>query len=233
MRYIILGLLFICQSVFALDTSESAQTRYGQLEVKVNDKGQRELRLDTRVLYVEAGYFGMYKIIPLGEADVILVKKTPSTAAPAEFFFITLLDGTVPMTSESFVAGEKALRPVVDENKIVVNLGLRQGNLEIATYQAGKVSVAKTAVVGKKAKEEYCDYLYQQIYRPFAQGKQCAGVPEETVLAEGEAPAEVYRRLMDNDPRLDEVQFQRLAKTSCLLGKTVQYSAFQKQVCGW
>ncbi|MDD2774607.1 MAG: hypothetical protein PHU06_01490 [Gallionella sp.] len=233
MRYIILGLLFICQSVFALDTSESAQTRYGQLEVKVNDKGQRELRLDTRVLYVEAGYFGMYKIIPLGEADVILVKKTPSTTAPAEFFFITLLDGTVPMTSESFVAGEKALRPVVDENKIVVNLGLRHGNLEIATYQAGKVSVEKTAVVGKKAKEEYCDYLYQQIYRPYSQGKQCVGAPEETVLAEGESPAEVYRRLMDNDPRLDEVQFQKLAKSSCLRGKAVQYSAFQKQVCGW
>ncbi len=233
MRYIILGLLFICQSVFALDTSESAPTRYGQLEVKVTDKGQRELRLDARVLYAEAGYFGMYKIIPLGEADVILVKKTPGGVAPAEFFYITLLDGTVPMTSESFVAGDKPVRPVVEADKIVVNLGLRQGFLEVATYQAGKVVVTKTVIEGKKAKEEYCDYLYQQIYRPYAQGKQCAAVPEVTVLAEGEAPAEVYRRMMDNDPRLDEGQFQQLAKSSCLLGKVVQYTAFQKMVCGW
>lgn len=233
MRYIILGLLFICQSVFALDTSESAQSRYGQLEVKVTEKGVRELRLDTRVLYAEAGYFGMFKIIPLGEADVILVKKTPTGTAPAEFFYITLLDGTVPMTSESFLAGDKPVRPVVDETKIVVNLGLRQGNLEVATYQAGKVSVSRTAITGKKAKEEYCDYLYKQIYRPYSQGKQCAAAAEDTVFAEGEAPAEVYRRMMDNDPRLDEVQFQKLAKSSCLLGKAVQYSAFQKLVCGW
>ena len=233
MRYLILGLLFICQSVFALDTSESAHTRYGQLEVKMTEGGQRELRLDARVLYTASGYFGLYKIIPLGEADVILVKKTPGGNAPAEFFYLTLLDGTVPVTSESFLAGDKPVRPVVTDDKIVVNLGLRQANLEVATYQAGKVTVSKTPIVGKKATEDYCDYLYQQIYRGYALGKQCAAAPEVTVLAEGEAPAEVYRRMMDNDPRLDEAKFQTLAKSSCLIGKAVKYGDFQKAVCGW
>jgi hypothetical protein len=232
MRYLVLGWLLVCQMAFALDTSELAQSRFGQLQVKMGAEGKRELRLADQLLYQDVGYFGMSQVLQLGDADVILVKKTPATALPNEFFFITLNQGVQPILSESFLTGDRPARPVIQDDKIVVNLGLNAGNLEVVTYQAGKITLQKTPIVGKKAKAEYCDYLYKQIYLPYIDGKQCEAAPEAAVFGEGESPAEVYRRMMDNDPRLNETQFQTLAKSACKSGKSVRYTVFKKQVCG-
>jgi hypothetical protein len=234
MRYLILGLCFLCQVAFALDTAELAESRFGQLQVQVTADGKRELRLvDQQVLYRDAGYFAMSQVMKLGDSDVVLLKKSFSTAQPSEFFFVTLTAGVAPILSDTFVAGDRPVLPVVQDDKIVVNLGLRAGNLEIVTYQNGKISVSKTPIVGKKAKEEYCDYLYKQIYLGYIDGKQCDKAPEAAVYGEGESPADVYRRMMDNDPRLNEAQFQAVSKSSCKAGKSVSYATFKTQVCGW
>lgn len=232
MRYVMWLGLFLCQMAFALDTAESAQSRFGQLQIQTGAENTRELRLDKQVLYSDAGYFAMSQLLQVGDADVILVKKTPAKTAPNEFFFITLREGVAPVLSDSFLTGDRPARPVVQEDKIIVNLGLQAGNLEVVTYQNGKISIQKTPIVGKKANPEYCDYLYKQIYVSYVMGKQCELAPEAAVFGEGESPADVYRRMMDNDPRLNETQFQLLAKRSCTSGKTVRYSGFKKQVCG-
>lgn len=233
MRYLLLGLLLICQLAFALDTSESVDSRYGHLQIQKGADGKRELHLEKLLVYSDTGYFAMTQMLRVGDADVILIKKTPATAEPNTYFFITLDTGVDPVLSETFTGGDRPVLPVVKDNTIVANLGLRAGNVEVVTYQKGKITIAKTPLVGKKANEEYCDYLYKQIYLGYIDGKQCTVAPEKAVFGEGESPADVYRRMMDGDPRLNEAQFQALAKSSCLKGKGVRYPAFKKQVCGW
>ncbi len=232
MRYVMLLVLLLCQAAFALDTSESAQSRFGQLHIKLADDKTRALRLDEQLLYQETGYFAMSHILQLGDADVILLKKMPADNAPNEFFFITLRSNSPAQFSATFVAGERPAQPVIQGETIVVNLGLKAGNLEIITYQNGQITVSKTPLEGKKANPEYCDYLYKHIYIGYVEGKKCELTPQDAVFDEGESPAEVYRRMMDNDPRLNETQFQALAKSSCNHKKTVRYNTFKKLVCG-
>lgn len=233
MRYLLLGLLFIYQIAFALDTSESVQSRYGHLQIQKGGDGKRELRLDQRLLYSDSGYFAMSHVWQLGDAEVVLVKKTPANAEPHTYFFMTFNAELSPTFSETFTGGDRPVLPVVQDDKIIANLGLRAGNAEIVTYQQGKISISKTPLVGQKANPEYCDYLYKQIYLSYIDGKQCNTAPEQAVFGEGESPAEVYRRMMDTDPRLNETQFQAIAKSSCKSGKPVRYANFKKQVCGW
>lgn len=233
MRYLLLGLLLVCQLAFALDTSESVDSRYGHLQIQNGADGKRELRLEKLLVYSDAGYFAMTQILRLGDADVILIKKTPATAEPNTFFFITLNTGVDPVFSETFTGGDRPVLPIVKDDKIIANLGLRAGNAEVVTYQNGKITLTQTPLVGKKASPEYCDYLYKQIYLGYIDGKQCTVAPEQAVFGEGESPADVYRRMMDSDPRLNEAQFQALAKSSCQAGKAVKYPTFRKQVCGW
>lgn len=234
MRHFLFALLLLlCQAALALDTSESADSRFGHLQIQPDAKGVRSLHLGSTLLYSDSGYFAMTHVLQLGDKDVVLIKKTPATPTPKSYFFITLSKAQPAVLSQTFVEGDRPVLPRVQDDKIIAALGLRAGNAEIVTYQNGQIALQQTALQGKKANEEYCDYLYKQIYYSYVAGKQCSGAPEASVFGEGESPAEVYRRMMDSDPRLNEANFQSLSKDSCQKGKTVRYAAFRKQVCGW
>lgn len=232
MRYVLLALLLVCQSVLALDTAESFDSRFGHLQIQPGADGKRQLQLDSGLLYSDTGYFAMSQVLQLADKDVILVKKTPANSDPHSYFFITLSKTQPAVISQTFIEGDRKVLPKIQDDKIILNLGLRTGNVEVVTYQNGQITLSQTPLQGKQANEEYCDYLYQQIYLSYVAGKQCDGAPETTVFGEGESPADVYRRMMDNDPRLSERNFQSLSKDSCQKGKPVRYSNFKKQVCG-
>ncbi len=232
MRSLLLALLFLCHSAFALDTSESFDSRFGHLQIQSDSNGKRSLHLAETLLYSDSGYFAMSQVLQIADKDVILIKQTPATAEPHRYFFITLSKNQPAVLSQTFIEGDRKVLPKVENDTILLNLGLRAGNVEVITYQNGQITLKQTPLQGKKANEEYCDYLYKQIYLSYVAGKQCDGAPETTVFGEGESPAEVYRRMLDNDPRLSEHGFQTLSKESCQKGRAVRYGNFKKQVCG-
>ena len=230
MKYAVcLILILITQTVVALD---KVQTKYGIIEIKSIGEIEKGVFYRNKVIFQQdGGYLDLEGVFHVGDSEIILVRNSNGGSGTIDtFFFVILTPDSKPIVLEEFMAQQNEIEPIQQGEKIIIDLGYNEGAHEVLTLHNKTQSISrdKSAWKSKPADEDDCNYLYNEIYKPYVQGRDCQEAPEEIG---GMATARAYYSL-SNDPHFDLGKFQSLSAKSCQQANLITYSQFKQSICG-
>lgn len=230
MKYIVsLILILITQTGLALD---KVQTKYGTIEIKSIGEIEKGVFYRNKVIFQQdGGYLDLEGVFHVGDSEIILVRNSDGGSGTIDtFFFVILTPDSKPIVLEEFMAQQNEIEPIQQGEKIMIDLGYHEGAHEVLTLHNKSQTISRdnSTWKSKPADEDDCNYLYNEIYKPYVLERDCQEAPEDI---RGMATARAYY-LISNDPHFDLWKFQSLSKESCQQANLIKYSQFKQSVCG-
>ncbi len=230
MKYVVcLILILITQTGLALD---KLQTKYGTIEIKSIGEIEKGVFYRNKVIFQQdGGYLDLEGVFHVGDSEIILVRNSDGGSGTIDtFFFVILTPDSKPIVLEEFMAQQNEIEPIQQGEKIMIDLGYHEGAHEVLTLHNKSQTISRdnSTWKSKPADEDDCNYLYNEIYKPYVLERDCQEAPEDI---RGMATARAYY-LISNDPHFDLWKFQSLSKESCQQANLIKYSQFKQSVCG-